>query len=219
VNTLGPVYFDGSGEPANRLRERDFLEREKILAQLDTDIGEIREWPLLTVDGQVWTIGDLEKELMRHPLKFRAKKFNKGDFARQLKLAIADLIADKYITQEAYDRGYDRAPVVVNEENMWRDSYLAVYERNRYLKSIGELHSFGSEYLRIIEDHLNPKVDSLQKKYSDIIGFNRSAFENIRLTHIDMFTIYESQPFPVVVPGFPLLTSDNRLDYGGPLSK
>jgi hypothetical protein len=29
-----------------------------------------------------------------------------------------------------------------------------------------------------------------------------------------MFVMYESQPYPVVVPGFPVLTTDNRLNYG-----
>ena len=40
------------------------------------------------------------------------------------------------------------------------------------------------------------------------------SFENIKLTNIDMFVIQKNAAFPVIVPGFPQLTTDHSLDYG-----
>ena len=70
------------------------------------------------------------------------------------------------------------------------------------------------EYLDVIERYLNPYIDSLQVKYHDVIRIDTDAFEDIQLTNIDMFVVQRNVPFPVIVPNFPLLTTDNTLDYG-----
>ena len=63
-------------------------------------------------------------------------------------------------------------------------------------------------------DHMNPKIDSLQKIYSNQIEINMDAFEKINLTKTDMMVIQRGVPYPILVPSFPIVTSDNRLDYG-----
>ena len=41
-----------------------------------------------------------------------------------------------------------------------------------------------------------------------------NAFEKIRLTQTDMIVIQRGVPYPIMVPSFPVLTSDNKLNYG-----
>ena len=61
---------------------------------------------------------------------------------------------------------------------------------------------------------MNPKIDSLQNVYSDQIEINMEAFEKIELTSTDMMVIQRGVPYPILVPSFPVITSDNKLDYG-----
>ena len=61
---------------------------------------------------------------------------------------------------------------------------------------------------------INPKIDSLQEAYSNDIEINMDAFEKIELTSTDMMVIQRGVPYPILVPSFPILTSDNKLDYG-----
>ena len=58
------------------------------------------------------------------------------------------------------------------------------------------------------------KIDSLQKKYSNIIKIDTDKFEKIKLTSIDMNVIYTNQAYPLIEPSFPILTDDHLLDYG-----
>ena len=43
------------------------------------------------------------------------------------------------------------------------------------------------------------------------------AFENIDLTSTDMVDKHQGLPYPIVVPSFPIITTDDRLDYGSKL--
>ncbi len=216
VNTLGPVYFPKQSEKEKEISKGMFgKEPEPSFADsLSIKLGEMEDQPLLTIDGQIWTIRDLDRELMLHPLQFRQKNFPQNKFGEQLKLAIVDLIKDKYITQDAYEEGLDDHPAVKLQREMWRDAYLASYHRSELLNSMGIEGDFAKEYLSILENHLNPVVDSLQQKYADVIEINTDLFEDIELTRIDMFAMYNDQPYSVVVPQFPVLTTDTRLDYG-----
>jgi len=134
-----------------------------------------------------------------------------SEFPEQLKLAIVDLIRDKYLTQQAYEKGYDKIGIVKRNTNMWKDNLLALYQKNRYLETV---ENRGKDYMDIIAQNLNPYIDSLQAKYNNVIEIDTDAFEKIKVTRIDMFVIQRNVPFPVVVPSFPLLTTDNKLDYG-----
>ena len=61
---------------------------------------------------------------------------------------------------------------------------------------------------------MNPIVDSLQEHYHEKIQINMDAFEKIKLTQTDMMVIQRGVPYPIMVPSFPVLTSDNKLNYG-----
>ena len=48
----------------------------------------------------------------------------------------------------------------------------------------------------------------------DKIKINMDIFERIKLTKTDMMVNQRGVPYPILVPGFPILTTDDRLDYG-----
>ena len=134
-------------------------------------------------------------------------------------LAVVDLVRDTYLTREAYDRGYDKVNAIEQYTNMFRDYALALYHQQDYLREQNCDLNFNKEYLKIINDYLNPYIDSLQTKYSDEIFIDTDIFDKVDLTRIDMFVIEKNVPYPAAVPNFPILTTDNKLDYGQVMPK
>ena len=133
----------------------------------------------------------------------------RSQFPQQLRLAIADLIRDIEITKQCYVQGYDKHWSVGLNEGMWRSSSSS----KRYLSAIRSINkqiNDQDQWLRL----MNPKIDSLQNVYSDQIEINMEAFEKIELTSTDMMVIQRGVPYPILVPSFPVITSDNKLDYG-----
>lgn len=209
------MYFKTEQEKKDEFNKRFWEKKDTELNLNDIDDEEdIMHYPLFKLDGETWTVKDFKKMVARHPLVFRKRKMSKAEFPEQLKFAIADLIRDKFVTDDAYKKGYDNRVVVEQNAAMWEDAALANYMKTAYLNKTGTLKGFKQDDEKQIEKHLNPYVDELQSKYNDQIEINIDAFENIKLTRIDMFVTQRDQPYPVVVPSFPMVTTDNRLDYG-----
>lgn len=175
---------------------------------LEIKMDNLQDFPFIYIDNEMWTIGDFKKELISHPLVLRKNKIEKREFAGQFKLAVVDMIRDKYITKEAYEKGYDKINKVQRYVSMWRDFYYSVYHRYKYLESLNKQEGFNKDYLKTIKHDLNPYIAHLQKKYKDEIEINLNLFKDIRLTNIDLFVKQKNVPFPVVVPAFPLLTTE-----------
>ena len=97
---------------------------------------------------------------------------------------------------------------------MWEDAMLGTYHRNNYLDLIKKKKDFIENHIDVLESHLNDYVNSLQKKYNDVIEINLEEFNKIELTRIDMFVLQKFEPYPIIVPPFPIVTSDHRFDYG-----
>ncbi len=173
-----------------------------------------RNMPLLELDGKTWNLKDIEQLVESHPLVFRKKRIKPQEFSEQLKFTLADLFRDFYLTQEAYQLGYDLYPTVLQEVAMWTDSYNANFARDQILSDagIGVVDSNGT--LKAIETYLNPHIAELQQMYSDQILINLEQFNAIQLTSVDMLAITENAPYPVIVPDFPLLTTLHELNYG-----
>ena len=72
----------------------------------------------------------------------------------------------------------------------------------------------GAESEKELLDFFNPVIDSLQGVYTDKIVINMEVFEDIELTATDMVVTQKGVPYPIMVPLFPIITTDNRLDYG-----
>jgi hypothetical protein len=212
VNILGPYYFERNDDPKDRLFKTsgdDVVENP--LDSLSVDLKMIIDEPLLTIDSETWTVRDLSEEIEIHPLVYRVRKMHPQEFGKYFRLAVVDLIRDKYLAKEAYKKGYDKVDIVRRNVEMWRDSHVAIATVGGYLKqnSITE-----KDPLKLVSEYLNPLVDSLQKKYSDQIKINTKDYYDINLTRIDMVATQTNVPFPVAVPLFPILTDDHNLDYG-----
>ncbi|MBC8491508.1 MAG: hypothetical protein H8D42_03010 [Candidatus Marinimicrobia bacterium] len=216
TDILAPLYMKNIQDKKEAFNQKFW--KKEVEVDFDTtydqSIESLRHKPLFTLDGIVWTVADFEKALQSHPLVFRKRQFSSKEFPEQFKYAVADLVRDIQINREAYKVGYNNVPVVKNYANMWHDDLVSMHWRNEYLKRAGFQGNFGDNYMEAIEDYLNPYVDSLQQKYSDLIEINTDAFEKIDLTNIDMFAIQRNVPYPIVSPSFPILTTDNKLDYG-----
>ena len=93
--------------------------------------------------------------------------------------------------------------------DLWHDAYAS----KRYI-DVKKLDTDGFESEKELLDFFNPVIDSLQGVYSEKIMINMDAFENIELTATDMVVTQKGVPYPIMVPLFPIITTDNRLDYG-----
>jgi len=186
---------------------------------LNIKFKNLKDAVLLTLDGENWTVEKFQQELKTHPLVFRKDDISAYEFSVQFRLAIADMIRDKYITLDAYEKGYDKLQSVKNQTAMWKDNVIANYYRDKYLYDKGFVEDFDTKYMTAIHDYLNPVVDSLQAKYSNLIYVNTKMFNAIELTNIDLFAIQKNVPYPVVVPAFPIFTDDDKLDYGKKLEE
>jgi hypothetical protein len=216
VTIVGPYFLRSFAEKQSALSQQlwNQQDQENILTQMGNSFEAILNEPFFRIDGKVWTVRDFEREVKIHPLVFRQKRISKGDFAEQFKLAVVDMVRDRYLAEAAYKKGYDRAEAVQRNVEMWKDNLLFLYQLNAHLKTIGKHENFSKDYRKIVEADLNPYVDSLQAKYGDRIEINTGAFEKIKLTNIDMMVIQQNVPFPIIVPGFPVVTTDHQLDYG-----
>ena len=187
--------------------ELDFISDSLINAPLksfaETDI-------LFHLDNIPWTIQEFHQELRKHPLVFRKKKMNRGEFQAQLRFAIADLVRDIEITKYCYEKEYEQSSTVKLNRELWYDSSIARYYRDILFKEKGFLYDDPEN----VATRMNPLVDSLQTLYTDQIEIDTDLFESIELTSIDMTVIQQGAPFPKVVPPFPIFTNDNKLDYG-----
>lgn len=181
-----------------------------LLATLE-NIESIYNHPAFTFERKTWNVQELENEIRIHPLVFREKHFNKNQFAKQFKLAVVDLLRDKCLTDIAYKRGYDKTEPARKSKEMWKDASIALYQKYLFLKNI---NTKDSSWLEAIEKYLNPYIDSLQQKYCSVIKINVDQLNTISLTHTELIVLQSNVPFPLYVPSFPLLTTDNKLNYG-----
>lgn len=213
VNALGPMYLQNAKNKQDMFLHGEFgkAPETKGMEENSGMIEDILNDPLFEIDGEIFTVGEFEKYLDIHPLVFRKKKLNKGEFAHQLKLAIIDAVRDKYITDEAYKQNFDKTPTVIHYGEMFQDAVESMYMKNRFIL---ENNLSSKDQLKLIDNELSDYIKELQKKYSDKIEININLFNKIELTKTPMFVTQEGVPFPIVVPSFPLLTSKQNLDYG-----
>ncbi len=215
VDILGPQYILHDNEKQKALKQKIWNSEDNNFLFYDKeDIKKIADIPFLKIENSEWSVKKLMEEIEIHPLVFRKRRIKNSEFAQQFKLAIVDMIRDKYITKEAYEKGYDKELVVKRNVNMWRDYLNAIFYRNQYLDSTGVRSEFFSNSSRIIKNTLNPLFNKLKNKYNEKIIINIDRFKDIKLSKIDMFVIQRDMPFPVVVPSFPIITDYNKLDYG-----
>ena len=163
---------------------------------------------ILEYDNKQWTVKDINQLIQKHPLVFRKRTIGKSQFRSQLKLSLADLLRDQSINKECYKIELEKDWRVKSNVSMWRDAYAS--KRFVSMSNKGSNHNGTVLY--------NDLVDSLQNKYSNRIKINTDIFEKIDLTSTDMIVTQRGLAYPIIVPSFPILTSDDRLDYGSKIN-
>lgn len=219
VNIFAPVYNQSVKDVKEKFADRNLKKNEDVhnkIFELGNDLAAIKNEALMTIDGKIWTVEMFADEIAKHPLVFRNKNFAGKDFPKHFKLAIVDLIRDKYLTEVAYERGLDKEFIVERTGKMWTDALVSFYEQNQMMAQNGI-----KEFLtyNVVKDFFTPYIEKLQKKYSDQIEVNIDAFVKLKLTRIDMFALEKNVPYPIIVPAFPNITVDYHLDYGKKMDK
>jgi hypothetical protein len=199
---------------------KNFLKNEDEIIFDEKSIQDnLLEQSFFSIDGRVWTVQDFRKLWLSHPLVYRAQAKDKRSFYKQFRQAIIDMIADYYLTKEAYKQSIDKEPEVRKTTIMWHDANVASFHKEQYLKSIVKMENFDLRYMRGKNNYLSFYIDSLQKKYSNEIEINFEKLKDIRLTKIQMFTIRQNVPYPNAVPVFSEYIQDGEIDYGRGMRK
>ncbi len=136
-DVFSKVYNISTDEIKKRFSNRALDEPNEVdqkFLQVDNDINDLKDMPFFTIDGEVWTVGMFEKERQKHPLVFRGKKNGGSEFPQQFKLAVVDMIRDKYLSDVCYKRGYDKEFISQRITNMWNDALVSFYEQIELLK-------------------------------------------------------------------------------------
>ena len=211
------IYLRTPKEKEQLLNQAIWNSEEQVITEaLGGDATIPGEAVIFSVDGEDWTVERFERTLKRHPLVFRKRKMATSEFAEQLKYSIADLIRDEKLTQEAYKLDYDRVPNIRQQKEMWQDHYVSRQTRNDFVKQqmLAQADSLNRTETQVIDRYMVPYIDSLQTKRSDQITINTDLFEKLELSTVPMMVSSRNVAFPLSVPAFPRLTTDNLLNYG-----
>ena len=221
---LNPDVFDIYAKRASIYYLKSDSEKQKSLNQALWETPELLDQAIFTIPNEPdldeggilfryndseWTIDKFHALLKAHPLVFRKNKMGYDEFPSQLKFAIADVLRDTEVTKVCYRAGYDQDWSIKLNKQMWEDvnSSLNYLNKMRFREN-RDLNQ--EQWFEMI----NPIIDSLQNVYADQIEINTDAFEAIKITATDMVVSQKGVPYPVMVPSFPIITTDSRLDYG-----
>ena len=196
-------------EAINKLLWEEIENPKTISFQNDANVGP--DDIILNYNGEDITVGKLNRLIKSHPLVFRKRKISEGKFRQELKFAIADLMRDLEINKKCYGQNLDKDIRVKINVDMWYDAYSS----KRYMSSLKLEEKLGTKNKYNLDNNV---INRLQDKYSNIIKINTDMFENITITSTDMLVSERGLAYPFIVPSFPIITSDDRLDYGSKLN-
>ncbi len=185
-------------------------ESDKDYGQFVQEIELLSEETMFKVNNDIWTVADFKYSLLSHPLVFRKADLTPSDFLPQFRLAVADLVQDTFITNEAYDQNIDKLKKIKRKVAMWEDAYLALEHRNKFIASDRD-NNATSEESKNFHTLIDGYIISLKNKYEGQIEVNVNLLKNIKLTHTDFVTVQQFVPFQQNVPMFPFLTRDDQL--------
>lgn len=200
-------------DAVENMRNPDFTENPpaqlNILAQLD----EILNQPFLSVGNEQWTVGDFKQAIMSHPLVYDQKAVNTNNFEWHFQKAVADLVVDHFLNQEAYKHNLEDHERVKRRSEQWTDSYLARYQLDNHLKKINfaDLKKRDPSYKgpRILNEYLL----ELKHQYQDQIQIDTEALDRLSLTNTQIYAYQPGMPYPAAVPSFPNLSNADTLIF------
>ncbi|MBN1466972.1 hypothetical protein JXA02_14555 [candidate division KSB1 bacterium] len=191
-------------------------EEDSVLTVADLPSEEVfLQQPFFIIDGVTWTVGDFRTAVASHPLVYRQRTANRAAFYDQFRVAIADLVRDHYLTQEAYESGLDQDIGVTRTVEMWHDALVSTYERDQMLKRLGEAFPDTTDPNRQyqLKKAFDDYLDQLVTKYDDEIRLNEELFDHIELTNAQLFVMQNQVPYPVAVPSWPMFSTKNTVPY------
>jgi len=206
VNNLYDEMLQFENSKKELFRKAIWPENNLVLSGGYTSVNIDENEIIFNLDGKDWTMSDLQDLINSHPLVFRKKKISKKDFPDAVKNAIADLVRDYYLTQEALELNYDDDPYINQYVDMWKEHFIATSVRTKLLQSKSS-NTSDIEYL-------NPIIKELFNKYSDNIQIDLELFNSINLTSIPMHVSNQNAAYQSPIPQFPILTDNNTIDYG-----
>lgn len=216
ADIMGPIYMKFLREKEDIFRKGvwAFDKEQKKYENLKPNIEQIKNKLLYKLDDKTFTVSQFLQEIKIHPLVFRNKEFPQKEFGFQLQMAIVDAVRDKFLTKIAYANNFDQSLEVLRDNSMWADYIASVFHKYNYLENHNSDSLFSIDNQTVIDEVLNPYIDDLQQRYSDQIFIDTDLFNTIKLSNVDMSVIYSGSPFSLVVPSFPLITTDYQLNYG-----
>ncbi|MGC9513072.1 MAG: hypothetical protein ACP5D8_05500 [Fidelibacterota bacterium] len=219
VQFLSPVYLKTKNQKESVLRTLFDTDATSLNPEFPRKPEIFDEAVVLFLNGTPLTFGEFREMVKRHPLVFRAQKLTAENFPQQLKYAIADLLRDEALNKIARDRGYEKRSEIQHTMAMWQDAYKARAYRESLIKNLPEKYDRAKDEKAILKDILEPHTQQLQEKYSEQIQINTQLLTELKLSSVDLMVIQPNQPWPVLVPSFPVYTQDSKLDYGSVLTK
>ncbi|NQT27315.1 hypothetical protein HQ585_18320 [candidate division KSB1 bacterium] len=209
IDMLLPIHTSDTGlikkEQLDQAAETAFSERA---AEMDA----ISDNPLFTFNDEIWTIGDFKNAIASHPLVYKQKEIPAEQFPALFKEAVADLILDHMLNEEAYKRSYDKSSEVKAKAEVWHDAILAKYQLNKTLAARRAANPSdlpaGRHNAKILETY----IVELRDKYADQIQIYPKYLESVKLTHVPLLGFRQNVPYPIAVPSFPFFsTADNLI--------
>ena len=188
----------------------DEIENPKNII-LQDDSGIKPNDVIMIFDDEKITVERLNRLIKSHPLVFRKRKISEGKFREELKLSLADLIRDVELNKKCHEQELHKDIRVKTNVDMWRDAYSS----KRFMSSLKLANKLENKMKYTFDNNV---INYLQNKHSNIVKINTDMFEKIIITSTDMLVSERGLAYPFLVPSFPILTSDDRLDYGSKLN-
>lgn len=215
---LSKIFFsmyDATDKSVRRETYGDFMTDDTRQIHFNNEMFEdiLLDHPFLTIDNEEWTVRDFRDAFSLRPLVFEYRAVNLKDFQQQFREAIILMVSDHFLTKEAYKQKLDKDPYVQHMRTMWEDAYVAMYHRDQIIKKIRERNNIDPKLIKEKSNYLSMYIDSLQQKYGSKISVNETALDSIKLTDINMYAMQPGMPYPVAVPGFPILVQDGQFEY------
>jgi hypothetical protein len=195
--------------------DQKMSESDSNLASLRTIANDevLLASPFFKIDDKDYTVRDFRNLIMSHPLVYRKKFINKDEFNYQFRLAIADLMRDHHLNQEAYKKSLHKNYKVIRKVSIWEDALKAQHQMGDYLKNLKKGKNFDKRKLKGDHNYVRIYVDSLVDKYSKLISINTEELKQIQLTNIQLIGMQANVPYPIAFPNFPLYTTKSKMDH------
>ena len=202
--------------------KKQALTLQKEIVETDTNIISLKmmsndesflQQRFFTIDNNDYTVEDFKKLNRSHPLVYRNKYLNKNDFKKQFRLAIADLMRDHYLNQEAYKESLDNHYKVRKKVTTWEDAIKARYHIHEYMQSVKKRSDFNESLMKGDINYISIYADSLYNKYKKSISINIEELNKIHLTKVPLVAMQSRVPYPIAFPNFPTYTVKSTIDH------